>query len=225
MKLISMNCPDCGASLNVKNNTKQVKCDYCGGIVFLQDNSMTVKHLASGDITEEQEFINAETYLNKLQDYAEAYECYKSLSKRYVDNPEIWLGLLRSYTNDFSRKAYDYYFKEKMNKAWNNFKSLAKPEDIEEYAPKYEEYLLMLEATKPLHNTSNPKMDTLNNSYKDNHALRIIVILFLGAFGVHKFLDGKPWLGVLYIFTYGLFGVGILIDLIVEIKKINNNVK
>ena len=38
--------------------------------------------------------------------------------------------------------------------------------------------------------------------------------MFLGYFGVHKFYEGKIGMGILYIFTLGLFGIGTYIDLI-----------
>lgn len=38
--------------------------------------------------------------------------------------------------------------------------------------------------------------------------------LFLGIFGAHKFYEGKNGLGILYLLTLGLCGVGVLIDLI-----------
>lgn len=37
---------------------------------------------------------------------------------------------------------------------------------------------------------------------------------FLGGIGVHKFYEGKIGIGILYILTMGLFGVGVIIDLI-----------
>lgn len=43
---------------------------------------------------------------------------------------------------------------------------------------------------------------------------RILVTIFLGPFGVHKFMDGKPGMGLLYLFTFGLFGIGWLVDVI-----------
>lgn len=38
--------------------------------------------------------------------------------------------------------------------------------------------------------------------------------LFFGQLGMHYFYVGKPALGVLYIFTGGLFGIGVFIDLL-----------
>ena len=40
-----------------------------------------------------------------------------------------------------------------------------------------------------------------------------ILWLFLGLIGAHKFYVGKAGMGILYILTAGLFGVGLFIDL------------
>lgn len=45
--------------------------------------------------------------------------------------------------------------------------------------------------------------------------------LFLGVFGAHKFYEGRILLGILYIFTGGLFGIGVIIDLVVLFFKPN----
>ena len=45
--------------------------------------------------------------------------------------------------------------------------------------------------------------------------------LFLGVFGAHKFYEGRVLLGILYICTGGLCGIGIIIDLIVLFFKSN----
>ncbi len=45
--------------------------------------------------------------------------------------------------------------------------------------------------------------------------------LFLGVLGIHKFYEGRVLLGILYLFTVGLFGVGVIIDLIVLFFKPN----
>lgn len=44
-------------------------------------------------------------------------------------------------------------------------------------------------------------------------ATAYILWFFLGLLGIHKFYLGKTGMGILYIFTGGLFGIGMLIDL------------
>ena len=43
--------------------------------------------------------------------------------------------------------------------------------------------------------------------------------LFLGLVGAHKFYEGKTGMGILYLFTGGLFVVGAFIDLFVILSK------
>ena len=42
----------------------------------------------------------------------------------------------------------------------------------------------------------------------------LLLFLFLGGIGVHRFYVGKTGTGILYIFTFGLFGIGVIIDFI-----------
>lgn len=42
----------------------------------------------------------------------------------------------------------------------------------------------------------------------------LLLCIFLGRFGVHKFYEGKTGMGLLYLLTHGLFGVGRVIDII-----------
>lgn len=54
-----------------------------------------------------------------------------------------------------------------------------------------------------------------------NKWVAFFLCLFLGVFGIHKFYEGKKGMGILYLFTLGLFGLGWLIDLIVLLFKPN----
>lgn len=45
---------------------------------------------------------------------------------------------------------------------------------------------------------------------------RILVTIFGGWFGLHKFMDKKIGMGILYFLTAGLFGIGWIIDIIKE---------
>lgn len=47
---------------------------------------------------------------------------------------------------------------------------------------------------------------------KDANTALVLCVLF-GYFGVHKFYEGKIGLGILYLLTFGLFGIGWIIDI------------
>ena len=44
--------------------------------------------------------------------------------------------------------------------------------------------------------------------------VRVLVTFFLGGFGVHKFADRQVGMGILYLLTGGIFGIGWLVDTI-----------
>lgn len=49
---------------------------------------------------------------------------------------------------------------------------------------------------------------------KKNKIVALVLCIFLGVFGVHRFYVGKIGTGLLYLFTSGLFGIGWIIDII-----------
>ena len=54
-----------------------------------------------------------------------------------------------------------------------------------------------------------------------NKWVAVLLCLFLGVVGGHKFYEGKIGMGILYIFTLGLFGIGAFIDLLILLFKPN----
>ena len=54
-----------------------------------------------------------------------------------------------------------------------------------------------------------------------NKWVALLLCLFLGGLGAHKFYEGKVGMGVLYLFTVGLCGIGVFVDLIVLLTKPN----
>ncbi len=45
--------------------------------------------------------------------------------------------------------------------------------------------------------------------------------LFFGVLGIHKFYEGRVLLGIVYLLTLGLCGIGVIIDLIILLFKPN----
>ena len=52
-----------------------------------------------------------------------------------------------------------------------------------------------------------------------NKWVALLLCFFLGLLGAHKFYEGKIGMGILYIFTCGVFGIGVIIDFITLLFK------
>lgn len=177
MKLIEITCPKCKATMKVDKSKKELNCEYCGNKILIDDEIKKVKILHAGEITEEQEFNNAEANL-KFKDYGKAFIGYKRLSMRYADNKEVWLGLLRSVTEDFTRKEYRPEYEEYYNK----YASLADEKELSKYKTKYDKYMSTFsdkdkkEAIKKLNKKSPLSIVLIIVSV-------LIVIIFIVTFG------------------------------------------
>lgn len=54
-----------------------------------------------------------------------------------------------------------------------------------------------------------------------NKWVSFLLCLFLGIFGIHKFYEGRILFGIIYLFTGGIFGIGVILDLVILILKPN----
>ena len=73
-------------------------------------------------------------------------------------------------------------------------------------------------------NTNSNVNTNVNGAYgarARNKWVAFCLCLFLGYLGAHKFYEGKTGMGILYIFTFGLFGIGWFIDFFVLLFKPN----
>lgn len=66
----------------------------------------------------------------------------------------------------------------------------------------------------------NRNYETIRGGAK-NKWIALLLCVFLGYFGAHKFYEGKILLGLVYICTVGIFGIGWLIDCILILFKPN----
>ena len=133
---------------------------------------------------------NAEK-LYKNKQYDEAYEEYLKLSQTYKSNKKIYKRLLDSMTHNYTYKSNNKSFK----KTYDN------------YLISYK--LLITKRELTLLNKKLSSYDLVKPSKS-----RFLLIAFLGYFGVHKFIEKKIVLGIVYLLTFGLFGIGVVIDLV-----------
>lgn len=78
-----------------------------------------------------------------------------------------------------------------------------------------------LSAKKQVNTTQvHPKVVAREGSWR-NKWVALLLCLFLGGLGIHRFYEGKVVTGLLYLFTLGFFGVGWFIDIIRIVCKPN----
>ena len=77
-------------------------------------------------------------------------------------------------------------------------------------------------------NNTNTNSNTNNNINPAMFGVRVKnkwvafpLCLFLGYFGAHKFYEGRIGTGILYLFTFGLLGIGWFVDCIILLFKPN----
>ena len=66
-----------------------------------------------------------------------------------------------------------------------------------------------------IENKNNNVNSNMNNGYgrrMKNKWIALLFWFFLGVIGGHKFYEERIGMGILYFFTFGLFGIGVVID-------------
>lgn len=93
------------------------------------------------------------------------------------------------------------------------------------------EVLEQAQATQPQVVINNSNMNTNTNTNTNSNGfvggkpknkwVAFCICFFLGFLGAHKFYEGKAGMGILYLLTFGLLGIGVFIDLIIILTKPN----
>lgn len=65
------------------------------------------------------------------------------------------------------------------------------------------------------HQEPRPSQPYVPTGHKKDKWAAFLLCFFLGGFGVHKFYEGRVIAGLIYLFTFGIFGVGVIIDCII----------
>ena len=191
MEMRTVSCTACGAPISFEAGSSFAKCPYCETIQFLDENTVQNMTRAAAAYEESQQRMQQER--QKSLDEA----AYREERKKYEKIRNIWLVLLGV---SFMLTGAS----EQVNLAGIFLALLVFGG-------------LMVHSFKPK-NPNGEKAGTRSGfpvdvSDKDRW-LALALCFFVGALGIHLFYVGKKGKGILYIFTFGVFGIGVLIDLI-----------
>ncbi len=63
--------------------------------------------------------------------------------------------------------------------------------------------------------------DDIKNNKSHFAIFKLIVCILFGAFGVHRFIEGKIVSGLVFLFTYGVFGIGYILDIFRLVREVS----
>lgn len=159
---------------------------------IVKKNTSKLKKKTTNNLLENKIYKLAEKYY-KNKDYENAYKEYLNLCDIFPKNKKIYKRLIECLTKDYSYKENSKEFKAAIDDYITTYKILATKKELKYFENKLEEY-------KHVKVTGSKS--------------RFLLISLLGFTGIHKFLDKKIIKGLIYLFTFGIFGIGVIVDLI-----------
>lgn len=184
-------CPNCGAILQLDTSKKIRYCEYCGTDFTIEDQTQTVRYIDEARLKEVE---LKERIFQAEQNEREETERTRQREKRnrILIMLLIVIGVFGGYASGNSFLGTVLV----IGLIWYVSRGAKKNENRKERYNSYETY------------------DDSEGFSDKSRMVALFLCFFLGYMGVHLFYVGRIKKGILYFFTVGLFGIGILIDLI-----------
>jgi len=187
---------------NKKNSYKKKKTIQTNNKKVSQTNKNVVKkepkqikqkkEIITETLNDDKKYKEAEK-LYKNNEFDLAIELYISLLEKYPKNKRIYKRLIDCLTHNYTFKDNSKEFKMKLDDYITTYRLLANKKDLKYFEHKLEEY-------------RHVRISTSKSKF--------LITALLGYFGIHKFLEKKYIMGIIYLFTLGFFGIGVIVDLI-----------
>ena len=184
MKMINLRCTNCGAELQIDAERNQAFCTYCGTKLLVDDESIQI----TNRIIDEARLKEAEIRLKELE-----YQHEKELREETIRQEQ-----------KKSERISVIVFLIALAVSYSMNRSV---------------FLLILifglVALSGMRSSDKRAVGEKYYAYSSkNRIVALIICIFFGEFGIHYFYAGKIGTGLLYMFTFGLFGIGWVIDII-----------
>lgn len=138
MKLKELKCPNCNASISINENTKKGVCNYCNSEFIIDDETIKIEQSTTIELKDDSLQI-AKTTLESFKEYDKSLELYRELLPKYPHKREVYIGLIKSLTQDFSITSLSEEQLNEINQYLKKFKLLSFEEEYEQYELKINE--------------------------------------------------------------------------------------
>lgn len=133
MKIVTHKCPNCGSNLKLKPGQTEGVCEYCKVAFTIDDEVIRTEHKTTVEIKSDNDLEIAIATLDNFKEYEESEYLFKDLLDRYAHKKEIYIGIVRSITHDFTKEINDVDTLNEINEYFDKYKSLAKQKEISKY--------------------------------------------------------------------------------------------
>jgi len=133
MKIKSMKCPSCNASLKIKPGQTEGLCEYCKTPFVIDDEVIRIEKKTTVELKLDNNLEIAMATLDNFKDYHKSEILFRRLIHRYGHKKEVYIGLVRSITHDFKRNIDNQYILYEANNYWEKYKSLATKKEAAMY--------------------------------------------------------------------------------------------
>ncbi|MDD3123127.1 MAG: NINE protein [Candidatus Izemoplasmatales bacterium] len=100
-----------------------------------------------------------------------------------------------------------------------NKETLQQPNPVYQQAPQQPNPVYQQAPQPQVVYVQQPQLNVVGKRGPFDKTTAIILCILLGWLGGHKFYEGKTGAGILYLFTCGLFFIGVVIDLLTLLGK------
>ena len=215
MKLVAVKCPNCGANLECEEGMQKVFCKYCGTPVILDDESVNIN--VNHRIVDEAEVERVKLQRTK---YENEHERQLEEEKDFKAREEEWKKLMMPYLGAVAFSLFLGMLFNNTTIGWLKDFTTALF-GVVLFVGGFGMYLM-----KPKKKTSADNASTYNvhvrvsgsGRYRyqsdKSKGMAFVLCLFFGYFGVHYFYVRRTTMGLIYLFTVGVFGLGWLYDIV-----------
>lgn len=138
MKVIAHKCPNCGAHIDIKENTTKGKCDFCRVSYTIDDGIIRIEHTIK--VSDDTQLRVAEATLYKFKEYDESEILFRRILHKHGDLPNVYIGLILSITHDFTINTGSLFDIANIAEYWERFVALASDKDIQKYESNFKKY-------------------------------------------------------------------------------------